>query len=198
MTLKWWEKTVEYYFVKKCVQDRMVIAPLDGQEESAGDAIFSSNNRWVLIEFKKDLSSIDSEISKFRDFNLAKSELSTKDNHHYVIYGSVLQDKVEPEFEIIVRTYFSGKFRKNIDQIIGSGVGINEFINYIKAFTAFKKTATGSSGGGFSPEQYSLVAGISEENKIVECMNLSEFGLKCGLNHANSYSQSTTKSYPHP
>ncbi len=34
--MKWWEKTVEYYFVRKYLIDS-AIAPLDGDEELAGD-----------------------------------------------------------------------------------------------------------------------------------------------------------------
>ena len=54
MTMKWWEKTVEYYFILKCLGDSISIAPLDGHEERGGDAILSSKHRWILIEFKKD------------------------------------------------------------------------------------------------------------------------------------------------
>lgn len=42
MASKWWEKTVEYRFVLTAAEHgSMFAAPLDGEEEKAGDTIFS-------------------------------------------------------------------------------------------------------------------------------------------------------------
>ncbi len=62
--MKWWEKTVEYFFILNCRANHMRIAPLDGKEERAGDVLFSSDNNWVLIEFKRDMECLKSEEKK--------------------------------------------------------------------------------------------------------------------------------------
>lgn len=41
--MKWWEKTIEYKFVIDMAnKGKFVVAPLDGDEERAGDAIISA------------------------------------------------------------------------------------------------------------------------------------------------------------
>lgn len=101
--MKWWEKTVEYYFVRKYLTDS-AIAPLDGNEESAGDAVFGRDGKLVLIEFKRDLGSIDQEKVKFHDFELAKQKLKDNDYHHYLIFGVF-----DADVTIFAKTYFSEK-----------------------------------------------------------------------------------------
>ena len=56
--MNWWGKTVEYKFIKEYIDLDSFIAPLDGNEEKAGDAIFGENENFILIEFKKDKDSI--------------------------------------------------------------------------------------------------------------------------------------------
>ncbi len=68
----WWGKTVEYYFVKKYVELDMLIAPLDGNEEKAADAILSNVDSWALIEFKRSDSELSNEYKKFNDYESAK------------------------------------------------------------------------------------------------------------------------------
>ncbi len=31
----------------------MILSPLDGEHEKAGDALLSNNEKWVILEFKK-------------------------------------------------------------------------------------------------------------------------------------------------
>lgn len=41
MSVRWWEKTVEYKFLMSVAsQKKLFLAPLDGEHEQAGDAIF--------------------------------------------------------------------------------------------------------------------------------------------------------------
>ena len=102
--MKWWEKTVEYKFIKEYIDLDSFIAPLDGNEEKAGDAIFGENENFILIEFKKDKDSIQDEQKKFLDFTSAKNTLSKKDEHHILIYGEINnQDLI-----LKAKTYFSG------------------------------------------------------------------------------------------
>lgn len=60
----WWEKTVEYAFVRSA--HFLSVSPLDGNHEQAGDAILSNKeNKFYLIEFKKEDSNQEDEIDKY-------------------------------------------------------------------------------------------------------------------------------------
>ncbi|ATC82292.1 MULTISPECIES: hypothetical protein [Pseudoalteromonas] len=182
MSLKWWEKTVEYFFIRNCIGDSMVIAPLDGKEERAGDSIFSQGNKWVLIEFKNKLESLKSEEDKFSNFETAKAHFLDKDSHHFLVYGGMFENKEKngQKFGISVTTYFSRNSVKNVKSMLSAGLEGDDFFAYIKDFTSFKKVS-GESGGGLSFESYGLVAGINSENQIVECISLAELGQELGL-----------------
>jgi len=168
--MKWWEKTVEYYFIQKHVGDNMFIAPLDGKEEKAGDAIFSANQKWLLIEFKRNKKSINSEKDKFEDYEKAKSCLQSKDGHHCIVYGQELDDV----FSVAIETYFSKSSRYLIGDMLNHGVYFDQFNEYLNQFLSFK-SSNSCSGGGISPDSYMLVAGVSEGNEVIECLSLHEF-----------------------
>ena len=174
--LKWWEKTVEYYFVRKFIDERILVAPLDGDEERAGDTILSAGHKWILIEFKKDSESIKTEYKKFNDYHRAKNELSNFDGHHFLIYGFLKQEN--GAFAINVITYFYNKTSADINNILSVGVDIELFQSYLTKFFNFKKNASGGSGGFFLNS--SMVAGVVETGgafKIVKCMSLMEYAL---------------------
>ena len=63
--MKWWEKTVEYLFVVTHFDEDVMLAPLDGNEERLADTIFSKDNKWVVIEFKRNEKCINEEKDKF-------------------------------------------------------------------------------------------------------------------------------------
>lgn len=168
--MKWWEKTVEYYFIQKYVGNRMFVAPLDGKEEKAGDAIFSSNQKWMLIEFKRDIESINNEKKKFVDYENAKSCLQSQDSHHCIVYGKEL-DNV---FSLEVETYFSKSLRNSIDNMLNYSVSFELFNKYLKDLLVFKQSNSGSNGS-ISSDSYMLVAGVSESGNIIECLSLYEF-----------------------
>lgn len=177
MALIWWEKTVEYYFIQKCLElEKLFIAPLDGNHERAGDTIFAKDYQWILIEFKKDEESIKSEKKKFNAYDDAKKALQASDSHHYLIYGMCNKDK----FKIMIRTYFS-KCHFEINRIFDQGLDYTKFSEYIQKFIEFKKRPKYfNDSNGSSSEDYMLVAGIVN-NTIVECMSLSEFASITGL-----------------
>jgi hypothetical protein len=177
MTLKWWEKTVEYKFVMLVASvDKLFLSPLDGSEERAGDAVFSSKNRWLLIEFKRDKSSVADEKKKFNRYEDARSALSSDDNHHHIVFGSLDDAK---NLKLLSQTYFSGKGR-TLKEMLESGIPLAKFSSYMKAFTAFKKGSE-TSGGGINMNDLALVAGVGADNNIVECMSLAEFQRQLGL-----------------
>ncbi|XNT05487.1 hypothetical protein AB6D20_021185 [Vibrio splendidus] len=164
MSILWWEKTVEYFFVQKYVDIDMFIAPLDGNQEKGGDAIFANESSWILIEFKRDQESISSEIKKFTNFSEAKKTLEPKGKHHLIIYG--LEDN--DEFHLHSQEYFSEE-KIDIEKALLVGTNQNNFIDYLKQLVSFKKQSKSGSGG------YSLVAGISKTGKVTKCMKIPEF-----------------------
>lgn len=172
MSILWWEKTVEYFFVQKYVNLEMFIAPLDGKQEKAGDAIFANESSWVLIEFKRDEESIASEIEKFTNYSDAKKTLEPIGSHHLIIFG----ESNGNQFSLQSQEYFSGK-KVNIDQALLSGAEKEEFLEYLHKFIDFKKQAKSGTGG------YSFVAGVSSDGKVTKCMKLSEFGQALKLEH---------------
>lgn len=173
MDILWWEKTVEYFFVQKYVDINMFIAPLDGDHEKAGDAIFSNVNTWVLIEFKRDKSTITDEFGKFTNYESAKSTLKPIGSHHLIIYGDVENDN----FLLKCRQYFSGK-DVAIEQALVSGTEKDGFISYLRKFVEFKKASKGGAGG------YSFVAGVNTDGAVTKCMKISEFAEALQLEQA--------------
>jgi len=168
--MKWWEKTVEYFFVLKHVKIDMLVSPLDGTEEKLGDAILSDDNKWVLIEFKKDKNKLNSEKEKFDDYDKAQEQLCEKDNHHYLIYG-----EFNGEFQLKCITYFSAKERDSIESALSMGTDIESFGQYIEEFTELKNSPNDGGGGGLGLSDYSLVAGVNDNGDIIQCMSISDF-----------------------
>jgi hypothetical protein len=176
--MKWWEKTVEYYFVMQATKERkMVVAPLDGDEERAGDAICCLNNKWILIEFKKNKQRIVDEKRKFSgtNFSDAKAALMDKDSHHYIVYGNYQQSPY-CRFGLCFQTYFSEKNVKTINEMLRNGSDIDNFIHYINEYIHYKKPSPGpgSDPSGLSVD-FMLVAGINNNDCITVCMSLSDF-----------------------
>lgn len=167
--MKWWEKTIEYYFVLKHVDLNVLVSPLDGKEEKLGDTIIAENNKWVLIEFKRNESSLSSEMEKFDDYDEARSKLSDKDDHHYLVYG-----ELNGNFYLNCKTYFSAKNRDSIESALKTGIDKHAFAEYVEEFTGFKKTSNGG-GGGLELTDYSLVACVNDNGSIVECMSISDY-----------------------
>lgn len=175
----WWEKTVEYYFVKKCLDNDELIAPLDGKHEQAGDAILAAKLKWVLIEFKKDVDCLESEEKKFRDYQLAFKELSSHDKHHCLIYGVFGTTKESPNtevFDIKFCTYFSRSGLTDYQDLLGNGTDIDTFACYLEALTKHKKQPSGDgSSGGMNMADYAQVLGINARKKVVTCLSQAEF-----------------------
>ena len=173
MSIKWWEKTVEYFYIMSLAQQNLIyVAPLDGQEESAGDTIASINNKWILIEFKKDYESIKDEIRKFISVKDAESHLAGKDNHHFLVYGFSENNK----FTIRAQTYF-GAQEADYFKLHLSGICHKEFLEYIHELISYKKTNKDKDNGGNGKlfiNNYSIIAGINN-NKIIKCMTVNEF-----------------------
>lgn len=194
MALKWWEKTVEYKFIVSCAIDKVLkLAPLDGNEERAGDTIISQNNKWIIIEFKKDKDSIKTEKDKFIDFDKAKKDLKNEDKHHFIVYGSIkVEDNTKLDLNYI--TYFSENKQATIKEMLNNSKDKEGFKSYLKKLISYKKSnkGTNSSGNGnLDVEDYALVAAVNTEGNIVECQSLKEFSINEELNITinNDYSE---------
>jgi len=183
MATKWWEKTVEYLFVAEATRSEKLsfLAPLDGAEERASDAIFSSDNRWLLIEFKRDLNSINDERKKFVRFADAKAALSSRSAHHHLIFGHI-HDNQTSTLALDTATYFGGKATPlDLKAFLCSGVEITEFREYITTFTSFKRSAKGSDGGVVWDSLAAVVGVSSSSGQITRCMSLDNFALEHNL-----------------
>lgn len=116
--MNWWEKTVEYLFIRDHVCEDHMLSPLDGTHERAGDALFAADNKWILLEFKRDLGSIRDEERKFLDFDEARCTLYGRDGHHLIVFGYNGDGKLA----LGGRTYFSDRSFK-ISDYLDHGVG---------------------------------------------------------------------------
>ena len=174
MTIKWWEKTVEYLFVKKYVEEGQLVMPLDGDEEAQGDTVIAGCDRWILIEFKKEKSSIPSEKKKFIDFKSAKDLLKGSDKHHHIVYGSPIKVGEKVELHLKAQTYFSMNESPDIETMLTTGIGFDEFHDYVKEFVSFKKRKEESSGEVVL-DTNSNVIGVSAGGVITKCMTMKEY-----------------------
>ncbi|CAH1599097.1 conserved hypothetical protein [Vibrio owensii] len=175
--IKWWEKTVEYLFVKKHFDEGSLIIPFDGAEELQSDSALCVASEWILIEFKKDKKSIPSEKKKFRNFEAAMQKLGKFDSHHHIVYGAPMRTGESVNLVLKSQTYFSGSESSNIESILKSGVEFEFFQSYLKEFVLFKKT-TEKDVGGVVLDTNSNVIGVSSSGKVVECKSMKEYVLE--------------------
>ncbi len=85
------------------------------------------------------------------------------------------------------QTYFTGSSVTGIESILESGIRLDKFLEYIEEFTSYKKVSDGSDGS-MDSGTFGLVGGINSDNKIVECVSLTEMAreLKIELSPKNS------------
>ncbi len=173
--MKWWEKTVEYFFIRKYVPEEAILSPLDGKQEAAGDSILGNDEKWLLIEFKVDNAALASEKSKYISYETTKRKLVDNDTHHFLVYGT----NDGGCFDVRACTYFSNRRLPDVGNIFKYGKSQVQFIEYLEEVIKGKKTS-GSSSGGVSGS-LAFVAAVNGENKLTRCMSLKEFGLEFSL-----------------
>lgn len=171
----WWEKTVEYLFVVTYLNRKVLMAPLDGDYEAGGDLVANRDDKWVLIEFKRNAGVIDSEIQKFAEpsvdsFNNAKAVLGDSDGHHLLIFGEHGHD--EP-IELKALSYFR---RQPVAPRLALGCGVNqeEFNSYLADFLFFKFGEEEETKGGRSLN-YSTVVAVNTEGQVTHCEGLANY-----------------------
>lgn len=177
LSIKWWEKTIEYLFVKKHVQEESLVIPFDGKEELQGDSALCVASKWVLIEFKKEKSSISSEKKKFYDFETAYKNLKGSDSHHHIIYGSLVKNGDKINLILKSQTYFSHQENSSIEALLMSGIEFEEFQSYLKEFFSYKKK-TDDESGGVVLDTNSNVVGVTASGEVVECKSMKEYILE--------------------
>lgn len=203
----WWEKTVEYLFVSLFpALAEGFIAPLDGDQERAGDAIFSHSDRWLLLEFKKDQSCLRREREKYTNYDEAAQALRDSDSHHLLVYGYL---KADESLGLSVITYFSQADLAFTDDVLASACTPGEFWKYIEKIRGFKKqtgSQSESSAEGLGALDYSMVMGVSKDGQATGCTTVSEFQKSykksmdrvLGLEHSRGFSRPTLVIPPAP
>lgn len=177
MEFTWWEKTVEYNFIMLLAsKSKLFLSPMDGNHEKLGDvALGVKSDFWVMIEFKRDFESIKSEEEKFDDYSQAKNALNDKDGHHHIVYGTQsMDDEANAYLSLRTQTYFS-KQPNHLDGLLNSGKAFKEFSDYLNEFTKFKTKKDSNGSGRLVVEDYMMVAGVTTDGQIVECISMSEF-----------------------
>lgn len=171
----WWEKTVEYLFVLTYMTREALMAPLDGNYEAGGDLVASHNDKWVLIEFKRNASAIEDEVNKFAEpsidsFNGAKAKLGDSDGHHFLIFGQ--EGDYEP-LELRGITYFRHQ-GVGLEDVLCSGVAQDDFNSYISEFLSFKFGEAKGGAGGRSLN-YSTVIAVNSDGLVTHCEGLTSY-----------------------
>ena len=148
----WWEKTVEYSYIRDFLGPYEIIFPLDGDLEKLSDAMVGDNLRWIVIEFKSGQAWEKQEVVKFDKhkrgrYEEAKSDLLPKYGvkkgkkegepeeylgieHHFIVYGEVndigdLYLKAERYFSEPNTIVFSPRV------LLNKGLSESKFYEYI-------------------------------------------------------------------
>ncbi len=168
----WWEKTVEYKFILDAEREvgLRFAAPLSGVQERAGDGVFSSDSKIVLIEFKRSESELDSEHDKFVNYENAVKALRSKDGHHFLVYGSC--ETNEEELRLHACNYFSRNVASSALGALNYGLEPSAFKEYLVKLVALKKT-DGRSSGTVAPESVASAIGVSANG--ISAISLSEY-----------------------
>ena len=129
----WWEKHVEYKFIKEADYDFAI--PLSGQAEAAlSDLIFGSRDKLVLIEFKRDRAALSSEAKKFtKSLDDVETALEDHPKCHYFVYAVVADNC----FSLEGCGYFNREAISPRD-ILKRGVGLEEFKSYCKSLMSHR------------------------------------------------------------
>lgn len=155
----WWEKTVEYQFVINNHREFQFVTPLDGNhEKQTSDTILGKDNKFILIEFKRDGNSQTAEFNKFKKVVKEKSdddileEIESIKNHqcHFIVYAELNKEenKEENKLELFHKEYLS--YLKNsgehikYNEMIKNGISLKEFIEYLREFGQLRVQDTGS------------------------------------------------------
>ena len=167
---KWWEKTVEYSFVRTIMNDNSIACPLAGKAEKwAGDLVESIENKFRLIEFKKDAGSIKDEDKKYGDGRtnyLVKFTDEIKNSNgaqsHWLVFG-----EFNTKLELKYRNYFAND---GAESLSGTNDLCTSNLSDFKMYIDCLMELRGNSEGSFSGL---VMADIGDGQSTV--IELSEF-----------------------
>ena len=175
--LWWWEKTVEYSFVRKILADNAVACPLAGQSEKwTGDLIEQINDRFRLIEFKRNVNSIKDEDKKYGDgqtdyLTICKDISDCKNAAHWLVFGETIGEGKCATMKLKYRQYHSSPILQaqyndlNQSSQLGDMVFSN-FLKYIDELMKLRGNTEGGAGG-------LVMAWVGNDQTTV--MDLTEF-----------------------
>jgi hypothetical protein len=165
--LWWWEKTVEYAFVRHVMGDNAA-SPMSGKPEKwLGDLVEKVEDKFRLIEFKR-TSDASSENKKYGGKNYIEtcSDLPNKDTAaHWLVFGA----ENEAKFQLKYRRYLENPDKDK--SLTNSGdmstMEFAAFIEYIAALMLKREWKEGEASGGL------VMAGVGDNQMTV--LDLSEF-----------------------
>lgn len=166
----WWEKTIEYMFVRQIMGDNTLAAPLDGKPEKwLGDLVEQVEDKFRLIEFKR-TTNASSENGKYgekhNDYISACNGISNKESAaHWLVFG----EEVNGQLKLKYRQYFQNSDKDSLLTQSGllSAMEFNAFKSYIEKLMGLRGWNEGISSGGL------VLAGVGENQ--VTALSLEEF-----------------------
>lgn len=174
---EFWEKTVEYSFVIAAsgAQKLDLALPLSGKpERAAGDAIFGSKARLVLVEFKRSKSQLTSEQAIFSDYERARDALAPRDSHHHFVYPDWRPRPAE-SLKLVAETYFSRVACAAAIDCLARGIEPVAFRDYLDDLFSWKIPDGRSSGGQLDSLALAQVLGVSTQGSLLEAMTLQDY-----------------------
>ncbi|WP_417442061.1 hypothetical protein [Idiomarina sp.] len=178
--MKWWEKTVEYTFVLKAAKEKIfnLFMPLDGNVESIGDTVVCNDSEFFIIEFKKSLTDLSAEYSKYENgkagYLLAAEEMKKNDasHAHFLIGGKEAKDNKYLELEISKYFELDGYISSDINVILEKGISLEQLKEYTKKITSLKVNGDsegdeGSSSGGFANQSVLAVSRSKKKGTLI-------------------------------
>lgn len=190
----WWEKTVEYYFVKQCLLN-IDIAPLDGDVEKIGDALTHNNGKFLLIEFKRAFENLSSEKRKYADWEKSAKAIKAYNStwldngFHIFIFGSENYGK----FELRAHKYWMLQdklggsikdFKSGVDSFKKCNQEYGIFKREFDEYANFLFKQKGGAGSSVNLESSALVASIGSKTVVASFVEYCKRMLGLGIDRS--------------
>jgi len=171
--LWWWEKTVEYAFVRHIMSDHANASPLDGKPEKwLGDLIESKQGNFRLIEFKREVDSIKSENKKYANkekcyLDSCQDITNREKAAHWLVFGEAYASAdTRKQLKLKYRHYHKTEDADLTSSNDLSYMKYESFMPYIKELMELRGEDGTAQGGG-------LVMASVKENQV-SVLDLSE------------------------
>ena len=199
-TKKWWEKTVEYAYIKQDLGDYEFIWPFDGDHETLSDSAIANGLLWSIVEFKSTLKWESAEQSKFDKHGKGRylkakkaltkeygSNLEKGIAHHFIVYG-----ELNSLSNLVLKSecYFSTENRYVFvpTDLVKRGIELTPFTKYVFDFNKWKNGSNGGGlrsgpdlyppqnpNGGLGLSEYGAVIGVGVMDNVAVCMSIEDF-----------------------